>query len=447
MVKKILLFLLIFAVLLTAVILIAGNLFAFTPPPQEEITESVAEMPAQSDAPESFGEVTPDPDDPLAPERTPAPEEVLPDPDDPLAPERTPAPEVPEGIPSTPEEMLLTMSLEEKLCQMLFVTPEALTDSGTVTTADKALMEGLRKWPVGGIILFGDNLVSRDQTVALTESLQDISLELSDRKLFIGVDEEGGTVARAGDKLDTTKYEDMAVYGEAGDPAKAYEIGTTLAKDLLPLGFNVDFAPVADVLTNEENTVVSRRSFGSDPEVVSEMVSELIRGLEENNMLSAAKHFPGHGSTGDDTHDGFAATDVTESDLKDIHLKPFEAAIKADVPMIMVGHMTLTEIDKEYPATLSKKIVTGMLREELGYEGIIITDAMNMGAIANNYTVAESTVMAVEAGCDMLLCVGNVETAVTALLEAVDSGKLTESRIDESVLRILAAKYEYGIIE
>ena len=429
MVKKILIFLLLFAVLLTAVILIAGNLFAFTPPPEEETTESVVEFPAPSAEP--------------SPE--PTPEIITPDPDDPLGPERTPAPEVTEEAPATPEEMLLTMSLEEKLCQMLFVTPESLTGGSPVTTADKALMEGLEKWPVGGIILFGDNLVSTDQTTALTTSLQDISLELSGRRLFIGVDEEGGTVARAGDKLGTTKYEDMAVYGEEGDPAKAYEIGSTLAKELLPLGFNVDFAPVADVVTNEENTVVSRRSFGSDPEMVSEMVGQLVRGLKEGNMLSAAKHFPCHGSTGGDTHDGFAATEVTEEELKNIHLKPFLSAMEAGAPMIMVGHMTLTELDKEHPATLSKTIVTGLLREELGYEGIIITDAMNMGAIWDNYTVAESTVMAVEAGCDMLLCVADVETAVTALLEAVDAGKIQESQIDASVLRILAAKYEYGI--
>lgn len=433
MVKKILLFLLLFAVLLTAIILVAGNLFAFTPAPEEETTVSVVEIPTLS------LQETPEPE--------PTPVEVTPLPDDPQSPERTPAPEVTEDIPSTPESILAAMTLEEKLCQMLFVAPEALTQGETVTTADKALMEGLQKWPVGGIICFGANLVSTEQTTALTSSLQDISMEVTGRTLFIGIDEEGGTVARAGDNLGTTTYEDMAVYGEEGDPAKAYEIGSTLAKDLLPLGFNVDFAPVADVLTNEENTVVSRRSFGSDPDVVSDMVSELVRGLNDGNMLSAAKHFPGHGSTGGDTHDGFSATDVTEEDLNSIHLKPFEAAIEAGVPMIMVGHMTLTEIDGEYPATLSQKIVTGILREELGYEGIIITDAMNMGAIADNYTTAESTVMAVEAGCDMLLCVGDIETAVTALMEAVETGRIQESRIDDAVLRILKAKFEYGIME
>ena len=432
MVKKILIFLLLFAVLLTGIILIAGNIFTFTPPAEEETSESLVEIPALSVQPE--------------PSPEPTPEEITPVPDDPQPPERTPAPEVTEETASTPEEILSSMTLEEKLCQMLFVTPESLTGGGAVTTADKALMEGLQKWPVGGIICFSDNLISTEQTTALISSLQDFSQELTGRKLFIGVDEEGGTVVRAGDKLGTTTYEDMAVYGEEGDPAKAYEIGTTLAKDLLPLGFNVDFAPVADVLTNGENTVVSRRSFGSDPEVVSEMVSELVRGLEEGNMLSAAKHFPGHGSTGGDTHEGFAATSVTEEDLKNIHLKPFEAAMDAGAPMIMVGHMTLTEIDSDYPATLSDKIVTGMLREALGYEGIIITDAMNMGAIANNYTIAESTVMAVEAGCDMLLCVGDIQTAVTALMEAVETGKIEEARIDDSVLRILSAKFEYGIM-
>ena len=433
MAKKILIFLLLFAVLLAAIVLIASTLFSVTPPAEAETTESVLEffpVSAQEEAtPEPTPEETPMPEDPQPPERTPAPEESS---------------DTPEA--GSPEAILSAMTLEEKLCQMLFVTPEALTGGGTVTTSDKTMMEAISRWPVGGVIYFGDNLVSTEQVTAMITSIQAFSQEASGIGLFIGVDEEGGTVARAGDNLGTTQYEDMAVYGAQGDSQKAYEIGQTLAGDLMPLGFNVDFAPVADVLTNEENTVVSRRSFGSDPELVSDMVSQLVKGLTDGGMLACPKHFPGHGSTGGDTHDGFAATAVTEAELYSTHLKPFIAAMETGTPMIMVGHMTLTEIDSEYPATLSETIVTRILREELGYDGIIITDAMNMGAIANNYLPGEAAVMAVAAGCDMLLCVSDIEAAVTALTQAVESGQIPLAQIDASVLRILNAKAEYGIL-
>mgnify|MGYP001046967811 FL=1 len=342
--------------------------------------------------------------------------------------------------------MLRDMTLEEKICQMLFVTPEALTGYTRVTQSGDTTKAAIEKWPVGGIIYFSTNLVSTDQTTEMIENIQSFSESATGRRLFIGVDEEGGTVARAADSLGTTQFDDMSVYGETGDTQEAYNIGATQAKDLTALGFNVNFSPVADVLTNEDNTVVKQRSFGSDPDLVASMVSQVVKGLTDGGMLCAPKHFPGHGSTGGDTHDGFASSDRTLEELESCDFKPFQAAIEAGAPMIMVGHMTMTAIDPDNPASLSETIVTGLLREELGYDGIIITDALNMGAIANNYTNADAAVKAVSAGCDMLLCVSNISSVVNALTDAVSDGTISEERIDESVSRILQAKLRYGII-
>lgn len=237
----------------------------------------------------------------------------------------------------------------------------------------------------------------------------------------------------------------MSVYGAAGDLDAVYNIGATQAKELSALGFNVNFSPVADVLTNEDNTVVKDRSFGSDPQLVSDMVSQVVKGLTDGGVLCSPKHFPGHGSTGGDTHNGFAASERTIEDLEACDLLPFQAAIDAGTPMIMVGHMTMTNIDPDHPACLSGTIVTGILREKLGYDGIIITDAINMAAISDSYTNAEATIAAIAAGCDMVLCVSNLSTVVSEVKQAVADGTLQESSIDSSVLRILTAKYRYGI--
>lgn len=352
------------------------------------------------------------------------------------------------GAPTAadPKAMLSEMSLKEKICQMLFVTPEALTGYGTVTQSGDATRDAVANYPVGGVIYFGQNLEDREQTAEMLKNIQSYSTEITGRGLFLGVDEEGGTVARLADNLDTAAFEDMRVYGEEGDPEEAYQIGETLAREMTALGFNLDFAPVADVLTNEDNTVVADRSFGEDPELVSSMVSAEVRGLQENGVMAVTKHFPGHGSTGGDTHDGFAASDRTKEELSECDLLPFEAAMAEDVAMIMMGHMTMTELDDENPASLSETIVTGLLRQELGYEGVIITDALNMGAIMDLYSYGEAAVKAFAAGCDMVLCVDDLDEVLDAVTAALEEGTLSEARINESVLRILTLKQKYGLL-
>lgn len=362
-------------------------------------------------------------------------------------PETSPV-ELPSSDASALQARLLVqdMSLEEKICQMLFVSPEALTGYSRVTQSGDATKASLQERPVGGVIYSANNLVTADQTSTMIENLQNYSREITGRGLFIGVDEEGGTVARVAETLGTTAFEDMAVYGAQGDTEAAYDIGATQAKELTALGFNVNFSPVADVLTNEDNDVVKVRSFGEDPELVSGMVTEVVKGLTDGGMLCSPKHFPGHGSTGGDTHDGFAASYRTIEELRECDLKPFQAAIDAGAPMVMVGHMTMTEIDDENPACMSGTIVTGLLRDEMDYDGIIITDALDMGAVTDEYTNGEAAVAAISAGCDMLLGISNITSAVTAVTDAVEKGTIAESRIDESVARILAAKLRYGIM-
>ena len=435
-------------IMLAIVVVVAGATLLFQTnyqslETQTQLQSSVAAAPSAAQ-PSAFGNLTSPQSVPEVAENSDGYEEVPADvPGD--VPDITTEPvEADENI-ALAEAKVSEMTLEEKICQMLFVTPEALTGYSKVTQSGSATQSAYNEYPVGGLIYFADNLVTMDQTTQMISNVQDYARERSGFGLFIGVDEEGGSVARLADNLGTTEFEDMAVYGAEGNPDKAYEVGFTIAEDMRSLGFKVDFSPVADVLTNADNTVVKDRSFGSDPELVSNMVTQEVRGFVDGGVLCAPKHFPGHGSTGGDTHDGLAASSRTMEELRACDLLPFSAAKAAGAPMIMVGHMTMTEIDPDNPASLSSAIVNGILRAQMDYNGIIITDSLNMGAITELYDSGEASVKAIEAGCDMLLCVSSVSTAVNAVTDAVASGRITEQRINESVVRILAAKYQYGI--
>lgn len=340
---------------------------------------------------------------------------------------------------------LSQMTPEEKICQLLVVRPEVLTGEDTVTECSEEFSQSLSQYPVGGLIFFSKNLNTVRQTQDLLASISDAAQALTVPGLFFGVDEEGGTVSRASE-IGVTAYSDMQVYGEAGDPEATYDIGLTLGTELKDLGFNLDFAPVADVLTNEENTVVQKRSFGSDPELVASMVSEEVTGFLEAGVLCAPKHFPGHGSTADDTHEGLAVSTRTPEELQACDLLPFRAAMDAGAPMIMVGHMTMKSLDPETPASMSKKVVTELLRQELDFRGIIITDAVDMDAIADLYSAPEAVVRALAAGCDMVLCPQNLAEIIPAVQAAVDDGTISQTQLDRSVTRVVAAKVRYGVI-
>ena len=342
------------------------------------------------------------------------------------------------------EEVLSKMTLEDKVAQLFVVVPESLMDVGTVVAAGDATQRAINETPVGGFIYMSANLVSPDQTKEMLENVQKYSIERTGLPAFVCVDEEGGTVARVGNNsaFGVISVGDMADIGASGDAKKAFDAGNQIGAYLSELGFNVDFAPVADVLTNSENTVVRDRSFGNDAVVVSDMAEAVSDGLMENNVYSVYKHFPGHGSTSGDTHAGYAASMRTMDELKACDLVPFERAVEADVEFIMAGHISFPNIIGDVPASLSKELLTDLLRNEMGYEGIIITDALNMGAVTQHYSSGEAAVLALEAGVDLLLMPENFREAYNGVLEAVESGRISQERVNESLARILSVKLD-----
>ncbi len=343
---------------------------------------------------------------------------------------------------SRAEEVLNSMSLEEKICQMMFVTPESITGVRSVTVAGEATRTALEKYPVGGIIYFSANLVSREQVTSMITATQSYSRV----PLFIGVDEEGGRVARLGNKsaMGTSKQPAMKNVKTAQE---GYMVGQALAGDLSALHFNVDFAPVADVIVDEKNSEIGDRSFGTDPHHVGTMVAMVVKGLEEGGVSSVLKHFPGHGSTRANSHTGKSESTRSLEQLRQCEFIPFKAGIETGCDFVMVSHMTLVNATKEkLPSSLSKEVIEGLLKGEIGFGGIVITDSLSMGAITKEYTNEQAAVMAVKAGVDMLLMPANVEAALNAIKNAVASGEISEERLDESVLKILKIKEEKGLI-
>lgn len=337
------------------------------------------------------------------------------------------------------------MTLEEKVAQLFIIQPEAILDVGTAVAAGDATREAIDKYPVGGFIYFGENLQSKEQTQEMLRNVQAYSTERTGFPAFLSVDEEGGTVARVAGtgNFDVPDIGDMADIGAAGDVDAAKQVGEDIGSYLAELGFNLDFAPVADVLSNPENTVVRKRSFGSDPELVSDMAIAVSDGLEEKGLLSAYKHFPGHGATSADTHKGYAYTDKTLEELEACELIPFQRCIADGAKIIMAAHISAPKVTgDDTPTSLSKTMVTDILREKMGYTGLVVTDAMNMGAITEEYTSAEAAVKALQSGVDIVLMPENFQEAYQGVLDAVADGTLTEERIDESVTRILTVKLD-----
>lgn len=376
-----------------------------------------------------------------------APAQTLPSPDSEAAasatpePTPTPTPEpTPDPVQVKAEELLSGMTLREKLCQLMIVRPETLTGESPVTAAGETTRLALESYPVGGLIYSVDNLVTQEQTREMITNTQ----SYSEIPLFISADEEGGNVGRLMYKLGTTWVNDMYSYKDMGEDT-AYANAYTIGSDMVSCLFNTDFAPVADVWTNPENTVIGDRAYSDDFNQASELVAAAVRGFTDAGVVCCVKHFPGHGDTSTDTHEGAAVVDKSLDELRAGELLPFESGIEAGVDMIMVGHITVTAVDDE-PATISKAVITDLLREELGWDGVVITDSLDMGALAG-YDNGEVCVKFLEAGGDILLGVPDIEAALTALETAVTDGRLTEQRIDESVQRVLELKIAHGIIE
>ena len=341
------------------------------------------------------------------------------------------------------QQIVDSMSLEEKVAQLFLVQPEAIVDIGTATAAGDATKQAINKTPVGGFVYFSDNLQSEQQVQDMLRNVQKYSEDRLGLPAFLSVDEEGGTVARVAStgRFDVTDVGDMAKIGASGDVQQARQAGETIGSYLSELGFNLDFAPDADVLTNPDNTVVKKRSFGSDPRVVSDMSLAVAQGLAQHQVYSVYKHFPGHGATAGDTHQGYAYTDKTLDELKQSELIPFENAIQNNAAFIMAAHISATRVTgDDTPASLSKTMITDILRGQMGYDGIVVTDAMNMGAVTEQYTSAQAAVKALQAGADLVLMPEDFQEAYQGVLDAVKDGTLTEQRINESVTRIVKVK-------
>ena len=363
-------------------------------------------------------------------------------------------PEEPEATPQPtprPDITSLTtadLTLEEKVGQLFIVRPDALDLTLPQETIDDAKADGvteltdamrgtLQKYPVGGVCQFGKNIESPAQIKAFNAFLQ----EASDIPLFITVDEEVGAVARLAnnDAFDLPRYTSAAAIAEFG-AGNVNFIGSTIGGYLHMYGFNMDFAPVADVNTNPDNPIIGTRAFSSDPAVAAECAVAMAKGLAGEGILPTFKHFPGHGDTAEDSHTGLAYSCRTVDELAACELLPFEAAAEAGPHAVMVGHIVVPELTGDTPATLSAAAIALVPDAE---NTLIVTDSLAMGAITDSYTPGEAAVLALQAGCDVLLMPNGLADAYDAVLAAVQDGTISEQRLDESVAKILRMKAQF----
>lgn len=354
--------------------------------------------------------------------------------------------------------LLKRMTLEEKIGQ-LFITYAYGERADTTDPADVAanqavhgvdnaaeLVEGYK---IGGIIYFAwsGNVDSPEQIAELSDGIQEAALaERLHIPALISVDQETGLVARVGPPA--TQLPGAMALGAGRRPEDAWLAGRITGEELRAIGITQDFAPVADVNVNPLNPVIGVRSFGSDPALVSAMVSQQILGLEGAGVAATVKHFPGHGDTAVDSHYGLPVIGHSLAEIEQIDLPPFQAAIAAGADAIMTAHILVPALDPSGdPATLSQPILTGLLRQQLGYQGVIVTDSLQMAGVRQKYGDDRVPVLALKAGADMLLMPTDTELAYTAVLEAVQSGEIDEQRIDQSVYRILRLKFQRGLFE
>lgn len=339
------------------------------------------------------------------------------------------------------ENQLNSMSLGEKIGQLLYIT----YDKGTVSDV---FNETIRDIKPGGFILFENNIINKNQLNEFVDTLQDIS----DIPMFIGIDQEGGVVQRLRAKEDITATDIPSMYdiGRAytTDKKLPYDMGDVMGKELRVFGINMDFAPVVDIYSNPANTVISTRAFSNTSDHVSEMALAVGQGLSDNGVIPVYKHFPGHGDTREDSHYVLPISNKSYDELSNLELVPYFDLIKNGVDVIMVGHIALPKITGDnIPASLNKKIVNDILRDKLGFQGLVITDGVNMGALANNYSTKEIACMAIDAGVDMILMPNTSAATYSGLLECLNDGELTIEQVDMAVTRILTLKYNKGLFD
>ena len=291
-----------------------------------------------------------------------------------------------------------------------------------------------REFDLGGVIFFARNIDSPEQVAELSREARELAKELP---LWVSVDQEGGRVARL--KAPFTLWPPMITLGRSGDVALAERFARALASELQAVGINMDYTPVLDVLTNPKNPVIGDRSLAERAEDVARLGAAIIRTLQAEGIAASGKHFPGHGDTSVDSHFELPLVDHPPDRLEAVELVPFKAAIEADVASIMTAHILIPALDPERPGTLSKRIVAGMLKGELGYRGLVLSDDLDMKAISGRYTLEEATVMAIEAGCDAVLMCGadqDVQArSIEAVIRAVEDQRVPLTRVEDALLR------------
>ena len=352
--------------------------------------------------------------------------------------------------PAEVEAMLKKMTLREKVGQMFFVRVESLDPSIEWTTYDdlanlknQEITMKMRKvnhdYPVGGIILYAWNIEDETQLASIIKQVRSLN-----GSPLLCIDEEGGRVSRIANNpnFHVKKYESMAAIGATGDPKNAYECGNTIGTYLKRYDFDIDFAPVADVNTNPDNIIIGPRAFSDDPAVAAPMVTNYLQGLKDAGITGCIKHFPGHGDTTNDTHSGYVQSLKTWDEMNQCEMVTFRAGIQWGCQLIMTAHIAVPNVTgTNIPSTLSPVVLQDKLRGELGYQNIIITDGMEMGAITKHYTSGEAAVASIKAGVDIVLGPRDFTEAFDAVIAAVNNGTLSEERINQSVRRILTLRY------
>lgn len=373
---------------------------------------------------------------------------------------------------SKAKEIVSNMTLEEKLGQMIMPDFRMWQEDGTkepsdLTEINSEVAEVIDKYDLGGVILFAENVKEISQTTTLIHDLQEVAINDKDGNLplLITLDQEGGIVTRLGEG--TNLPGNMAL-GATRSEKSSYDAGYLIGRELNALGVNVNFAPVLDTNNNPENPVIGVRSISSNPELVGKLGKNIAKGIQDQGVAATAKHFPGHGDTSTDSHYGLPMVNKSIEELRETELKPFKIAIENGIDMIMTAHIQFPQIEKDtfiskkdgsqivIPATLSDDIITGILREEMGYDGVVITDAMNMKAISDHFGELESTKMAINAGIDIILMptilrnnedVKKLDYIVNGILDSIKSGEIKEEEITDSVERIVKLKIDRGIID
>jgi beta-N-acetylhexosaminidase len=337
----------------------------------------------------------------------------------------------------TISKVISKMSLEEKVGQMILTGISG-------TTMDANAKKLINQYHVGGIIFYKNNLANPAQTIQLVNQMK--AENSSNLPLFLGVDQEGGRVTRLPGGI--TNFPPNNEIGQVNNPEFSYKVGTLLGHELREFGLNLDFAPVLDINSNPNNPVIGDRSFGNNAEIVSKLGVQTMKGIQSQNVITTIKHFPGHGDTSVDSHLDLPIVNKSLEELKKLELIPFEHAIDDGADVVMVAHILLPQLDKTNPASMSKAVMTDLLRKQLGFTGVIITDDMTMGAITEHFDIGKAAVESVKAGSDIILVghdYNNVVKIASSLKTAVQNGEISEQRLNESIERIIQLKRKYSI--